>query len=369
MIIRPFIKIDNRAILFWSWNSRQYGCNPKAISDYILSHHIDEYNIYWSFKDKFPSNLNPNIIPLKWGSWKYIVTVLKCKFLISNTRNDIETMLFYKRPHQIYIMTWHGGVALKKIERDSVNSLEGYYLKRSRKDSKMCDLMLSGSKFQTQILRNSFWYDGEILERGIPRDDLLFKPTKPFRDMVCYKYSIDTSSLIILYAPTFRTKFDPGIVYFDWSLIKSVIENRFQRKAVLLVRLHPNIHNKIKELEFVFNNSDCIDVTSYQDMQELLMASDILITDYSSSMFDFLILNKPCFLLAKDLEEYDRGFYFKLSELPFMLAKNDNELKDNIATFDQKSYDNNAEIFNTQRIESFQSGKACEFLYNWISKC
>lgn len=366
IILRLFIKIDNDAILFWSWNSRQYGCNPKALSDYILSLPNRNFKLYWSFKGSFPKSLDDNVIPLKWGSLKYLITALRCKFLISNTRNDIETMLFYKRRRQIYVMTWHAGMSLKKIEKDVADSFGKRYIRRSKFDSKMCNLMVSGSEFQTNLFKNSFWYNGEVLNSGSPRNDILFSSSNDKRISFCDLYNIDRSTVIVLFAPTFRSNFNPEIISFEWEIIKRAIEQKFHRNATLIIRLHPNIRNMITKLKFKFNNTDCFDVTSYPDMQELLTISDILITDYSSSMFDYSLMKKPCFLFIKDREKYDRGFYISLDELPFEQASNDEELAKSILNFNKKDYDKKIEEFNTFKVGSFERGKACQNLYNWI---
>lgn len=368
IVLRPLIKIDNKAILFWSWKSKQYNCNPKAISDYLYSQHKGEYKLYWSFKRQFPKTQNDGIMPLKWGTWRYLLTALKCKFLISNTRNDIESMLFYKRKDQLYIMTWHAGMSLKKVEYDAVKSLSNKYIKISKADSKNCNLMLSGSNFQTELFNNSFWYDGEIINQGTPRNDVLFSKNTLVRHDICQMLSIKENCIIVLYAPTFRSVFNSDTIYFNWDNIKEAIRNNFKQDAILLVKLHPNIQNKVSKLKFDFNRTDCIDVTAYQDIQNLLIATDVLITDYSSSMFDYSLMNKPCFLLVKDRKEYDRGFYIPLDHLPFDISENEIELKQNIMNFNVKAYLERLHQFNTNVIGSTENGMACAALYNWLRK-
>lgn len=365
ILLRPFIKINNNSILFWSWNSRQYSCNPKALSDYLSSNHNDEFKIFWSFKDNLKFPTEKKITPLKWGSWKYLRVAISCKFLVSNTRNDIETMLFYKRKKQVYIMTWHAGMSLKKIEKDCEYSIPKKYLKRSKTDSKMANLMISGSEFQTSLFRNSFWYEGEILNQGTPRNDILFSKLNNYRNNIIKTYGLDFESTIVLYAPTFRTNFDPDIISFDWIKLKSIIERKFKKPAILFVRLHPNISHLTQYLKFKFNNSDCINISEYPDIQELLVASDILITDYSSSMFDFALTGKPCFLFAKDRTAYDRGFYISLCDLPFDLAETETILENNIEAFDSKLYYSELQKFN-HKINIYENGNACTSIYQWM---
>lgn len=264
-------------------------------------------------------------------------------------------------------MTWHAGMGLKKAEKDVEQALDERYIKRSKYDSKICNLMISGSAFQTNLIKKSFWYNKEILNCGTPRNDVFFQDTWNIRADVCVSLNIQSSSIIVLYAPTFRRVFNPDIFNFNWDRIKNAIEKRFNKKAVLLVRLHPNIRNMISDLEFKFNNSDCINVSDYSDMQQLLIASDILITDYSSSMFDFTLTKRPCFLFTRDRNMFDRGFYIPLSDLPFDLSENEDELEHQISHFDETLYLTKLDNFN-KKIGSFEKGNASECIYNWLCK-
>ena len=111
-----------------------------------------------------------------------------------------------------------------------------------------------------------------------------------------------------------------------------------------------------------------LDCTRYLDMQELLCAADFLITDYSSSMFDISIMGKPCFLYADDKDEYDRGFYFKLQDLPFSLAESQSELLDNISNFNIEKYNLKLKVFYDDQIGLWAKGNACHDIYKWIKK-
>ena len=117
-----------------------------------------------------------------------------------------------------------------------------------------------------------------------------------------------------------------------------------------------------------YTSDDIIDVTDYPDMQALLCASDILITDYSSAMFDISLIKKPCFIYAIDADKYDRGFYFNLNDLPYPLSCSNEELIDRLLNFDMKSYISKLDDFYTKRIGSFEDGKSCERLYEWMKQ-
>ena len=119
-----------------------------------------------------------------------------------------------------------------------------------------------------------------------------------------------------------------------------MLNNKFNGDYIFLIRLHPNV--VVDSFNENLNYCDNIlNASHYSDMQELLAVADVLITDYSGSMFDFLITKKPVFLFAKDLEDYckqDRELYFNIDELPFSLAENEKQLQENIRSFSQEQY-------------------------------
>ena len=199
-------------------------------------------------------------------------------------------------------MLWHGGVALKRIEADVKDQLSFSYVQKAKLDSKNCDLMISGSRIQTELIKRAYWYNGEILEKGTPRNDIFFRTTlhQQIRERIFDLYNIPKSNKIVLYAPTFRRGHSTEAYQINWDRVIPYLRNFFNgHEITLLIRLHPNLINKANTLPYI-NNTSIIDTTKYHDMQELLCISDMLITDYSSSMFDYTILRRPCLLYATD---------------------------------------------------------------------
>ncbi|MDE7095525.1 MAG: CDP-glycerol glycerophosphotransferase family protein, partial [Anaeroplasmataceae bacterium] len=199
-------------------------------------------------------------------------------------------------------------------------------------------LMLSNSKWATELYRNDFWYDGPILEAGVPREDVLVGNVDSYKKKVLEFFNVQNDTNIILYAPTFRQVRNMQNFTFDYEAVVQELERKFNENYILLIRLHPNdamLYKNIKETEKVKNAS------VYPDMQELLLASNILLTDYSSTMFEFSILNKMVLIFARDLEDYlktEREMYFNILDLPFPIARNDEELINNIKELNQESY-------------------------------
>ena len=131
------------------------------------------------------------------------------------------------------------------------------------------------------------------------------------------------------------------------------------------MRLHPNIVDKCSNIKF--DNNQIINATFYPDMQELLAGADIVISDYSSLMFDFALSRKPCFQFATDIEQYkmDRNFYFEIDNLPFPLCRSNSELKDTILSFNIESYREKIDAFFA-KVGMIEEGNASKNCAKWI---
>ena len=138
-------------------------------------------------------------------------------------------------------------------------------------------------------------------------------------------FDIEKDTKILLYAPTFRDKYLKNPYDIDFERVKRKIEDKTKQKWKIIVKLHPRIENAEELIKF---NNDIINATKYPDVQELIYTCDLLITDYSSTMFESLIANKSVIIYANDIENYinERGFYFTFEQLPFLLSKNNEEL-------------------------------------------
>ncbi|MBM7618271.1 CDP-glycerol glycerophosphotransferase [Bacillus tianshenii] len=236
----------------------------------------------------------------------------------------------------------------------------------AKRDSKKCDLVLSGCKYSTSIFKRAFWYEGEIFEHGTPRNDMLINNYNVnYRSRILNGLKIAKKSKVILYAPTFRKGNNLEIYKLEFSKILSQIKNKYGGEWVFLVKLHPHLSSKSKDLVY---GKDVIDVTAYDDIQELLSISDVLITDYSSLMFDFALTKRPCFLYVPDLDEYmanDRNLYFDIQDLPFNHATDMDQLLLLIQQFNNKKYEQKLKEFSSH-IGTYENGKAAEKLVKHI---
>lgn len=370
LLIRSITRVRRGRVLLFSYSFRRYSCHPKFISDYLIDKGSSLFDIYWAFN----KDVNTDIIPesvkvVRRPSLSYLIALYSSQFVITNSRTKRFESFFIKKRGQKYIMTWHdSGIALKRVEKDVEKELGPLYVRDAKRDSKMCDLMLSASRFQTNLIRSSFWYSGEVLEKGVPRIDFFFNSQKPIDfTSLCNDLGLRQDVSYLLYAPTFRSHYDKDLsVYIhNWNSLLDSLSVRFNTPFCVLLRLHPNSVRNV-DIDKLLTDSRVINVSNYNDIQVLLAFSKLLITDYSSCMFDMALLQKPCFLYAKDIEQYDRGFYFNIKDLPFPVAKSESELCSKIMSFNSDIYINDLKAFINSQIGYYPCGKATESVYSWM---
>ena len=362
ILLRLFyiIPINERKIVFISWEGKQYACNPKYIFEYMYNHYTDGYIYVWSLKnrEKLPSNFI-NIQICGYLTFKYIFSMMTAKYVITN--HAVEPF-FPFRKNQNIIYTWHGGGAYKKMDGVKV------YIKRKWSRSVMRDIRskmityaISSCEKFTEIHSN-VWNIPEVrfLPIGMPRNDILFSQNSRVIEKVYRHYNIDADKKIILYAPTFRGDFrmpDNVTSFCDLDIEKvlNTLKNKYGKAFVFLYRAHYNIYGSLD------NSSNIISVSDYPDMQELLCATEILITDYSSSIWDFSFAYRPCFLYAPDVKKYqeEQGFYTPIEKWPFPLAETNEQLVESIINFDEEKYKYAVKKHHAD-LGSYESGTACE---------
>lgn len=333
-IVCRFVPIDNKKIVVVNYVGRGYGDNAKYIVDELLKSEKD-VKIVWLVKNQAEADSLPDrVSACKIYSAASIYHLSTAKVWIDNCRKGF---IMFKRRKQYYMQTWHG-FALKRIEKDVADNLGKKYVHDAINDSKLIDCIISDSAFMTGIYKRAFWYDGEILELGSPRNDIIINKNAGLKEKVFEYFGIDRTRKLVLYAPTFRADYSNDAYSLDFHRLKHSCEQKFGGNFSVLVRLHPNIVKNCDQMNF--DNVDVINASFYPDMQELLSVSDAVISDYSSLMFDFALSMKPCFQFATDIDEYkkDRDFYFEIDNLPFVLAKNNDELEQGILDFDEEKY-------------------------------
>lgn len=329
-------KVDQRKIVVCNFSGKGYGDNPKYIVEEIIHQGLD-YDIVWLVDNvsKYIGSFPKEVRLIEYGSLKGIYELATAKFWIDNCRKYFYTA---KRKGQYYIQTWHGGIGIKLIEKEAGDALDEEYINIAKNDSKMIDLLVSNSRWCTEMYQKSFWYDGEILECGSPRVDILFNGSEKIKNKIYDQYQLDDDTNILLYAPTFRNAMDLSVYSLDYNRCLEKLENKFGGKWVIFVRLHPNISHLANEIDC---SEKIINVTDYPDMQELLSVSSILVSDFSASIFEFSFIKKPIFIFATDYEDYikERGFKISFDTLPFRINKSNEELFEDINMFNKKEYE------------------------------
>ena len=349
IIVGTFFRIfpiKKNKIVVCSYHGKGYGDNGKAIIDELLKLDKEEkLNIIWALnKDNYNTDSLPKRVKkVKYESYRHLYDLVTSKVWIDNSRKLFGPI---KRKKQFYIQTWHGGIGLKKVEKSALDSISLRYIRKAKKDSKYADLFISNCSLQTQIYKDDFWYNGEILEIGIPRNDILINKNthNEIKEKVFKELNISINYKIVIYAPTFRKNENLKAYNIDFEKLLTKLNEYTGENWKCLIRLHPNITEKSSNISF---NNHIIDVSKYPDLYNLMIASDMLITDYSSLMFDYSYLKKPIFLYASDIKEYldDRGFAIDLNELPFSISKSNKELFNNIKNFDKEQFTFDVENF------------------------
>lgn len=363
-----FCPIQSRKIVFVNYHGKGYGDNPKYIAEEIIRQRLP-WRMIWLVNREDP-NIPSQIKQVGIDSVAAFYELSTARFLISNCKNNIPYYyITRKKKKQFYLQTWHGDFGPKYIEKEIEDALSLGYLTVSKADSAATNAVLSGNEFFSEVLKKSFWLPEycEILEYGVPRNDIYFRGNE-FRNQLKYQFGFSLEDRILLYAPTFRDDDDPSCYSIDMERLIGVLSQCSHASWKVIVRLHPNVSSKTELFSF---NERVIDGSVWPDQQELCLVSDCLITDYSSIFADFLLMRKPVFLFATDLEKYadrqsGRGLRDLYYHLPFSLSRNQQELEKSISEFNEGEYRQKENAFLQEYYRSFDDGHASERVVNYL---
>ncbi|GGT92541.1 bifunctional glycosyltransferase/CDP-glycerol:glycerophosphate glycerophosphotransferase [Actinomadura citrea] len=295
-------------VVFDAYKGRQYACNPRGIYDELRRRETDLECVWVTENGQFgkPSGARTVLA----GTREHYEALARARYIFGNWS---QQEWFTKREDQTYVQCWHG-TPLKKLGYD----VKKMPFKRTEGvdwmeyDVPQWDLLLAQNAFSVPLFRRAFGYTGDVLESGYPRNDVL---SSPHRDEIAAavrrRLGIPEGKRVVLYAPTWRDDFHQAIGKRAFSLEFEI--DRFRaalgRDHVLLLRTHYLVTDRPR-----LRPGDCVmDVSVYPDISELFLISDVLVTDYSSSMFDFAVTGRPMVFFTYDLERYRdhvRGFYF-----------------------------------------------------------
>lgn len=334
------LPLENK-IIGSAFKGLKYGDNTKYICEAIHKTN-SKIKIYW-LKD-FSSHYDTP----KWISAIDNKPSFQSIYHLATAKVVIDTHHFRdwckKRKGQLFIQTWHGGLGIKKLELEVPEFHESTWIKDMvRHTNEVADVFLSQSDHLSSIYRTAFEFKGPIFKCGFPKNDILIQADSTYRNLVREYYSLERDTNLFLYVPTFRSSFynqlDFSCYFLDFDTLHYTLEHRFGGKWKILVRWHPMFADKLSNA-FTDTSNSVIDATSFEDIQELLLGIDCVMSDYSSCIFDAALLDIPCFTFSTDFEEYkaERGVYYEMEELPFPYARNNDELMKNIRNYDHETH-------------------------------
>lgn len=305
MIYRNFQKLPlAESILFEAFQGKVIGDNPLAIFNELLSRNQSSELLFTvGSSNEAPAGSKG----LRYGSSAWLRALATSRVLINNTNFP---GYFRKRAGQKYIQTWHG-TPLKRLGRDIVDLVPtGSYLKMLDREASFWDYLVSPSRYCSELLPSTFGFEGRIIETGYPRNDMLVARSGQREQVRNSLGIIDSKQLVVLYAPTWRDS--KRTATGNWKPV-NFLQGNLGEGVTVMFRGHTNTRQAHTDRV----SRGAIDVTDYQNVAELYLAADVLVTDYSSSMFDFSVTGKPMIFLCPDLEDYvsKRGFYFDFEGL------------------------------------------------------
>lgn len=407
---RQFTPIDKNQVMFVTTRG-DYDCNAKWIAEQ-LRRTLPSATIVWTIRGEEKNDIPKKFIQVRRGSYDFYKQISRAKVIIDNSVS-VAYLNYRKKKNQILIETWHGSIGIKMFSRETNKDKE--WCRKADFEGNMTDYCISNSTFEDKIYKDTFWSNARILQLGHARNDVLCwndsERLDPIRkkvfqyfklsdvvnelkqqchqDLTCWyqeikgiippisghlgkknpfeKMNIDDSESfelflkkeyskcenlkICLYAPTFRDDGDMSPYEIDYERLRQALHTRFGGTWVIMTRFHFRLRKQLKKYELPIG---VIDASSYSDIQELLVCTDVGITDYSSWICDYMLTGRPGFLFATDMLQYEkkeREFFYPLSTMPFPLALTNEQLIENILNFKSEGF--------TEKCRTFLKEKGC----------
>lgn len=352
--------IEENWVMFETFMGKSYADSPKYIYEYLVKNYPGKYQFIWVLNDKHASIPYEGIV-VKRFTRKYAYYLAKSKYFVFNIR---QPLWFRKREGQIFLETWHG-TPLKRLafDQEEVTAASPTYKAQFYRQKQEWDYLIAANKFSSDIFKSCFMYDGNMLEIGYPRNDLLYDDNKEQIALeLKKKLHIPLDKKTILYAPTWRDDeyYGNGQYKFKLKLDLDLLKKELGDEYVVLLRTHHYIADALDVTgleDFAYN------LSKYDDITEIYLISDICITDYSSVFFDYANLRRPMLFYTYDIDKYRdvlRGFYIDMEkELPGPLVYSTQEVIDqikNITALTQKYAERYDEFY--EKFCSIDDGQA-----------
>ena len=357
------LPIQKNKIVFDSFIGQGYKGNPKYIAEEILRQGLD-YDLVWLVTDEnteFPEGIRK----VKYATLQAFIELATAKLWIFDCRGVFHPR---KRKNQIYIHTGHSPFGVKRSEQAAEDTLDESYIREAKEDGRITTAIISDGDCQTNQFRTAFWLNenAEILKFGLPRNDSLIKAMKDdsLRLNIREKLGVGSDDILVIYAPTLRDDQSLDGYKVDFNGVQAAFEKMTGKRCFIGIRLHPVVRFQSDEIEY---SDTIINLTSYPDPQELAIAGDYVISDYSTVVFDYALLHKPVFICALDLKEYEemRGLNKEFYEYPFPISKTNEELINDVKAFNADVYEEQVNKY-FEMYPIYDEGDASEKTVEWI---
>ena len=328
------LSVKENWVLCESFFGKSYSDSPKYIYEYLCKNYPGKFRFIWVVNNRTKIPYHPTKV--KRFSIRYAYYLARCKYNVFNVR---QPEWVRKRKGNVFLQTWHG-TPLKKLvfDQEEVMAASPLYKAQFYKQSRIWDYLVSANHYSTNAFRSAFLYDKEVLEYGYPRNDLLYNPNKDeIAAQIRGRLQIPEGKKTILYAPTWRDDeyYGRGEYKFTLKLNLRLLKKELGDEYIVLLRTHYFIANN---LDISGVEDFVVNVSKYDDITELYLISDLLITDYSSVFFDYANLKRPILFYTYDLDKYRdimRGFYLDIEkDVPGPILFTDEEVVDAIKNID-----------------------------------
>ena len=318
-MLKLFVRSDRNVILFVSFGGKRFDDSPRTIYEAMLSdHRFDQCRLIWAFRSPERHQLTRGE-KVKIDTPRYFITLMKAGIWITNS--SMTRGLYVRGSNTFSINTWHG-TPIKRIEHEAKNAGNFLSKKTIHDDVRLCQGTYERDIF-LRVFRSSM-EDYHLI--GLPCNDRLTSPCdQEEKKRIRERLGVPMDKKVILYAPTFKDdeRDDNGTIKAQLHISPQKWEYFLGDRYVMLLRLHHEITaaNPLPPNQFI------IDVTAYPDINDLILVSDLLISDYSSIFFDFAITGKPMLCYTYDYDQFEnvRGLYFDIREELEMKGRCDTE--------------------------------------------
>lgn len=337
------LPVKKNLVIFESFLGKQYSDSPRAIYEYMTVHY-SEYDMYWSVAKGNNKHFEERSIKyIQRLSISWIITMARAEYWVTNSRLP---SWIPKPKHTKYIQTWHG-TPLKRLAADmdevhmpGTNTVK--YKENFLNEASKWDYLVSPNAYSTEIFKRAFQFDKTMIESGYPRNDFLLNSNN--EETILHLKSVNNlpkDKKIILYAPTWRDNqfYAKGKYKFDLQFDLDRLRSELGDHYIIVLRLHYLV---AENLDLTGYEGFVFDYSHHDDIRELYLIADLLITDYSSVFFDYANLKRPMLFYVYDIEDYRdnlRGFYFDFeSKAPGPLVKTTEEIISEINKIDQSGF-------------------------------